>query len=285
MAQRKKKSLPVTTITTYTLQGNMLGDRVLSESEYHNIAFEVPLSEDEFEGEGLPPKILKEGEHPFFDFTFEVRIAHDTEGKLELVFAKKGTKRHTIKVFEGLTERQACIAKGNFERKIRQIIKNACISFAWACYDRQSDSLEKRKETYKGIMEHTSNTYKEALIWERYKTLEEPEENGVKIVKSVPSVVGNKSQTKEEILRERREFLEEIFFAFKELSKKKIKKPKQKDLIRYVLRGYKDKQKKISEMLKKHQLNFNHLWTYSLAYPEFEVFLSVIPTTNKITRN
>ncbi len=177
---KKKRSLPIRSFITFTNKGNRLAQDI---SEYRNLNH---LAEDEFEGEGLPTKTLREGEHPFFDSTFEVRASHDEKGTFELTFAAKNRNKHTVQIFEGLTEKQVCNATREFETHLGFVLKEACISWAWACYDKQKDDRAAKKETFETIVEQITNRYKDALIWERRKVIEEIEENGIKTKKTTP---------------------------------------------------------------------------------------------------
>lgn len=193
MTQRKNTPF-INVRKSYTFHGNMLGDKELSESEIQSLL--NPLGENEYEGEGLPPKPIPDNGHTVADNTYEIRVFHDKEGKLEVTYARKGSKKHTKLVFEGLTERQACDAKGVFERNISKVIVEACMNFAWACYERENDSREKRKEICDTILYCYGVRYKSTLLWERERIVEETEENGIKITTSVPIISGRNKGTK-----------------------------------------------------------------------------------------
>lgn len=177
---------------------------MLSQSERQ--ALIRPLGENEYEGEGMPPQPIPDKGHTVFDSAYEIRVLHDKEGKLEVTYAGKGSGRHTTLVFEGLTESQACNAKGIFERNIAKVIVEACMNFAWACYERENNNREKRKEICDTILYCYSVRYKSTLLWERERVIEETEENGVKTVKSTPIIVGAIPKTKEQLENEKREF-------------------------------------------------------------------------------
>jgi cytochrome c556 len=96
----------------------------------------------------------------------------------------------------------------------------------------------------------------------RFKKVEQIKDGGLTmtISTSTPNQGGTNSQTKAEIEKERQAFLKDIFFAFKEMDKKRIASPKQKDLRPYIFNKYKDAEKKLSDTLIKHNLKFNNLW-------------------------
>ena len=209
---KKRKSPRIRTKTTHSIVNGMLGDKPSNPEELKKIK-RGGLGKDEYEGEGLPEKVLKEGEHRFFDFTFDMRFSHDKEGTIEVSFAGKNSGKHTKKVYEGLSEKQSCHAKAIFERNIRGFISNACYALALACIEKQSEDLTKRKEFLENIDEHTSKSYREILALGHERILEETEENGIKIEKSEFIDVGARPKTELEIEKEKQEFVKAVFDA------------------------------------------------------------------------
>jgi len=191
----KRKSPRIRTKTTHSIVNGMLGDKPITPEELKKIK-RGGLGKDEYEGEGLPEKVLKEGEHRFFDFTFDMRFSHDKEGTIEVSFAGKNSGKHTKKVYEGLSEKQSCNAKAIFERNIRGFISNACYALALACIEKQSEDLTKRREFVKNISVHTSKSYREILALGHEKLLEVIQENGIKIEKLEFIDVGRSIGTK-----------------------------------------------------------------------------------------
>lgn len=237
----------------------MISLTVLSDTEMNELIY--PLNEYEYKGENLPPKIVEDAEHPFFDLTFQVRVYHDKEGRLELTFLRKNSKRYTVRMFEGLSKTQACNAQRVFLQHIGKMLEDTCYSYAWACYDRQGGDLEKRKETYDEIMEYHSNCYKDALIWDRRKIIKITEENCIKKVTTRPIERGTKPQTDSTLKKERQELLKNIFTAFTEYRKShKSKLPTQKQLSWKIFKKSNNPEEMFSKLLSKHNFKFKDLW-------------------------
>jgi hypothetical protein len=106
---KKSKSPTIKTKKTQSIVNLMLGGKPITSVELKKIK-SGGLGKDEYEGEGLPDKLLKEGEHSYFDFTFDMRFFHDKEGTIEVSFAQKNSWKHTKKLYEGLSEKQSCHA-------------------------------------------------------------------------------------------------------------------------------------------------------------------------------
>ncbi len=219
--------------TTYSLQGNKLANKVLTNKEIDEILY--PLNEFEYEGKGLPEKIAKEGEHQDFNISFDVRIVHDAEGNLELSFACKNSNKYTIKHFEGLTGKQSCSASGDFTRNIVKMFRETFFILGDACVKNQLETFEKKREFHDEIVDYISHQYKKLLGLGHHKIIDISEANGIKREKSVFIDYGARPQTKEEIEKEKRKFLDEIYFAFKKFKQNHIRNPKQKDLMRYTV--------------------------------------------------
>ena len=279
---KKRKSPIIKTKKTHSIVNLMLGGKPIPSEELKKIK-SGGLGKDEYEGEGLPEKVLKEGEHSYFDFTFDMRFFHDKEGTIEVSFAKKNSWKHTKKLYEGLSEKQSCRAQAIFERNTHQFISNACYALALACIEKQSEDLTKRREFLKNIVEHTEKNYREILALGHEKILEVTEENGVKIEKSVFIYKGATPQTKEEKEKEMREFLDKVYSAFKKFKQNHVREPKQKDLMSYMFEIYADKQKKISEMFGKHNLTFKMLWLIFRATDNYDDFINNAIRTKRVT--
>ena len=281
MTRKSKTDKPVKTTRVFNFNGNMLGNKVLTKEEKEKIL--RPLNKYEYEGEGLPLKTLKEGEHPFSDLTFTIRIFHDQEGNLELATYLKGTKRYRLIPFEGLNENQACNAKGTFGKNIIRIIESTCFTLANAAYEKQKGGFEQKKEMLDTIVKNTSNEYKAILELGHEKIIEQTEGNGIKTVKTIFIDVGAKPQSEKELEKEKRKFIDEIYSAFVKFKRNHIRTPNQKDLMPYLFKGYKDKEKKISTMMKKHRFKFRQMWFVFNATDNINDFVNNIILTIRVT--
>lgn len=260
MMKKERKKPSVQTKTFHKFVGNKYGDKEISKEERDAIIY--PLGEFEHKGKGLPEKVRKDGECQFYTLSFDIRMAHgDKEGTLELAYALKNSQKHTIMPYDGLTEENSHYAKGDFERNIHRMIKDTCFFFADACVKNQTEDFDGKREFLEKAIEHITLEYKKILGLGHYKIIEQSEnEDGMRTEKSNFIDYGVRPQTKEELEAEKREFLNEIYSALKKLKQNHINKPKQKDLMPNLFDRYKDKEKKISEMLKKHNLVFKQLW-------------------------
>lgn len=264
--------------------GNEFG--IFKQSENH-FTGGIPLSSYQYEGEGLPQETDNRTHHKEFNLNFDVRFSHDKNGNVELLVAKKGAGRHFKFPLKGLTTMQAELALAEFEqRMINSYIPYILYYIAWACYRKQDDNAERRKESFNKIISNLKTHFKGLFNRKRYKVIEEIEENGIKIAKSESIERGRNPQTKEEIEKQKQRFLEEIFEAFKDFRKShRYTSPKQKDLRPYIYKKLADSEKKISEMLTYHKLDFTKLWQAFLSNPKKEVFFSAVIQTDKIGNN
>jgi len=265
--------------TTYSFDTNKFG--FLTKKERDKII--RPLGKFEYEGKGLPEMIPKEGEHRDFNISFDVRIVHDKEGNLELSFACKNSTRHTIVPFEGLTGKQSCGASGDFTRNLIRMFKETFFILGDACVKNQLETFEKKREFHSEIVDYISHLYKELLGLGHYKIIEVTEADGIKKEKTVFIDYGARPQTKEEKEKEMREFLDEVYSAFKKFKQNHVREPKQKDLMPYMFEIYADKQKKISEMFGKHNLTFKMLWLIFNATDNYDDFINNAIRTKRVT--
>lgn len=279
--KKERKKPHVQTKTYHEFVGNRYGNRVITQEEMDAIIY--PLGEFEFKGTGLPEKLLKKGEHPLFDLSFDVRIFHDKEGNLELSFACKNSNKHTIKPFEGLTEKQACQASGDFARNLVKMVKNTCFILADACIKNQTEDFEKKREFCKEAIEYISYQYKILLGLGHYKIIEETEKDGIKTEKSEFIEYGARPQTEEEKEKEKREFLDELYSAFRKLKQNHVENPKQKDLMPYLFKMHTDKEKKISDMFKKQNLPFKRLWLIFNGTDNYDDYLNNAIRIKRVT--
>ncbi len=245
-----------------------------------------PLQFNEFFGEGLP-ELEKESSVYFeMNLSFDIRVSHNGRGDIELVVAQNGKGTHFKFNLKGLNAKQAETAIFEFRRQMtNSAIAKDFYYFIWACYRKQDENADKRKESYEKILSNLEIRFKKLLRWDRYKEVENRKENEIEIIKLVPIERGAKPKSKSEIDKEKIEFLQNVFSAFRELDKKRIKSPKQRDLMPYIYKRHKDIEKKISESLIKHKLDFNHLWQTYLSDKNLESFLNISISTNRVSDN
>lgn len=279
---KKERKKPHVQITTYhEFVGNQYGSRIVTQEEMDEILY--PLGEFEYKGRGLPEKRQIKGEHPLWDLSFDVRIFHDKKGNLELSFACKNSNKHIIKPFEGLTEKQACKASGDFVRIFGKMMEKTFFILADACVKNQTEDFEKKREFFKEVIEYISYQYKILLGLGHYKIIETTEEDGMKTEKLEFIDYGARPQTEEEVKKEKREFLNELYSAFRKFKQNHIEKPKQKDLMSYMFKMHKDKEKRISEMFKKHNLPFKRLWLIFNGTDNYDDYLNNAIRIKRVT--
>jgi len=289
-----KRKIPVEKIKKSTRITNlMLRGKPLTREELEVIK-KGGLGNDEYGGEGLPKKILREGEHPFFDAAFDIRLFHGKEGTIEVSLARKNNGKHTFKSYKGLKETQACRAKRIFEMNISQFISDACFHLILACMEAQGEDATKKRDFHQKLIEFISKQYREILGLRREVIIEEIEKDSEKITKIGFIDVGVRPQTKEEIEKERKLFLEDLYKAFQRFRESHRRSlPSQKNLISYKFSCFNnkkkkideiaDKEKKISEMLKKHHLDFNKLRLIFNATENLNDFITNAVLTIRVT--
>lgn len=279
--KKERKKPPVQTITHHKFINGTYGGKLLTKEERDEILY--PLGEFEVRGKGLPEEIPKEGDHPSLDLSFDIRISHDKEGNIELSYAWKNSDKHTILPFKVSTEKESCKASGDLQKNIQRAIENTCFMLATACVENQLKSFEDKRKLHNEILESISYRYKPLLGLGHYKTIEVTEKDGIKTEKSVFIDYGAKPQTSEEKEKEKQDFLDDLYLAFLKIKTKQIQKPKQKDLMPYMFKMHSDKQKKISETFKKHNLAFKAVLRIFNATSNYDDFINNAIRTKKIT--
>jgi DNA-binding NtrC family response regulator len=156
-----------------------------------------PLGEFEYEGKGLPEGFKNfDDKCPHHIFSFDISMIHAGESTLELGYALKNSKRHTIKPFEALPGKISCCMKGDFERNIHRIIYNTCFILAETCIKKHKETFEEKKVFLEQIIEHFRFEYKKLLGLGQRKIIEEFfNEDGIKVEKSVFTDVGRRKGT------------------------------------------------------------------------------------------
>jgi len=281
--KKERKKPPVQIKTIHTFVGNKYGDRIVTSEERNKILY--PLHKFKHKGKGLPEKVRKESECQFYTFSFDIRMTHGEEdGTLELGYALKNSDTYTIKPFEGLSGKKSCNAKGDFERNLHRMIKDTCFILAEVCVKNHTEDFEKKRELLEQVIEHLSLQYKKLLGLGHHKIIEQFEnDDGMKVEKSVFIDYGARPQTKEEKEKEKKEFLDEVYSAFRKFKQNHVADPKQKDLMPYMFKMHTDKEKKISEMFKKHNLDFKMLWLIFNATENYDDFINNAIRTNRVT--
>ncbi len=150
------------------------------------------LDPHEIEGEDLPPK---NDNHAYqeFQINFDVRLAHDGNGNIELFIAKKRARTYFKFPLKGLDARQAIRALIDFDQSISKVITYAIQQHASVCYRKQDENRKRRKETYdklKSVLEYNLKTRLD--LW-RYKEPKVENKGGVKI-KTFEAIQGGRDK-------------------------------------------------------------------------------------------
>lgn len=161
------------------------------------ITFGPPLQPNEFSGEGLP-KSEDENSLCFeMNFSFDLRVSHNGHGDIELIVAQKGTKRHSIFVLEGLDAKQAEIAVFEFRQRMSNCtVPKDFYYLIWACYRKQDENADVRKESYEKIFSVFESRFRKLLMHGTYKPIESRAENGIEVTKSIAEYRGREKGTK-----------------------------------------------------------------------------------------
>ncbi len=233
----------------------------------------------EYEGKGLPE--WKNGRQLFVELNvnFVVRVTCDRGGTTYLEIHQAGNQSFHSFPFQGIEYRDAVFAAVDFQQRLSHFLINyAMYPLFWALYREKETDSKKKNDAYNAIEANFKTFFKNILKPKREREIGVIEENEIKITSYESIESGRNLQPEAEKQEERIGFLKDVFKAFSELDKKKITKPKQKDLRPYIFPRHADKEKKISEMKKKHRLDYKDLWQKYLTNKTLDGFLSALNT-------
>lgn len=250
-------------------------------------AFGMPLQPNENDGEGLPATDEGKSVYTEKEITFKFRLSFGDNGDLNLELAQKGSGRHFKFSFAGISGLGAQYAATDFEQHLYTYLFSVALpSFIVACYRSQSPERGEKEDAYQAIFFLMESWFGSMLKPKRFRVTDEGDQTkSVRVITSESIDSGRKPKTKADLEIERTKFLCDLFAAFQELEKKRIVKPKQKDLRPYIFTKYADSEKQISVTFTKYGLDFKPLWQTYLSHRKLHDFLSAVISPNKIPKN
>lgn len=217
----------------------------------------------EYLGEGLPEVEKDNVLNIEVNISFDIRITSKGNGDIEFIIAQNGTGRHFKFKYKGLDPRQAQIAIIEFQSRLNSstILKDINHLF-WASY-RMNDDIKPRKEAFHKILSNLDIRFKSILNLNRYKKPESKIVGEVEIKTFSSKTSGANQQSQEELLTERKIFLQDVFSALKIIETEGGKKT-QLDVGLIVFENNLDVENiditsRMKHALRKYDLNFRNI--------------------------